>query len=1251
MIENKTYEQSLNPNNFKIDNREILDFILFLKEYSKGVLFYNKENNVDETWYELLKSDETFLIAEISKFNIKEYSSNRVSLIKKYDEAFSIKQKEEVFKEFFNSTLFLFQKINEWYLVASKNNLTKKSSLIEVELETIINEKLFILLNDFYEITQGFIKNKLLSVKPLNDFKDFSPIWKLKNELTSEKLEFSGFDENQLNFAFKRITLIFNPTYEIIYNLVHKKSNNLFKKSLYENENHKAHIGLLFSFLELFKYSLIDLNSLTKKHLDLYFKKILKFKQLDPTPTKIFVSFDIDENIDFLNIQKGNLLKVGQRENGEDILFALDEDSQLNNISLAHISTFFLSENKVFDHLSRFNLISGLYYKTHAVDQEEVSSFNSDKTFFSTLGEEQNFLNPDKMNMDKANIGFMISSPVLTLSKSNRTINIDFNFTIDSIKYLSDLIIDIAQNRSINEEDVFDEVFFNAFEIEFTSNDGWSPISNYKVISPKDWSTGIIRISLDLDKKSPSIVQYSLNNHNILIDTEYPVIKFKINQNSFYNSYSFLNGMKLHKIDLNIKVRNLKKLNCYTNGEELDIKSEFDLFGINPKRNSNLVIGTDELFNKKIENLSINWNYKNLNIIHNNLEDYYKEYNLGIRNNSFKINITALSNFEFGNSNDKELEFNLFDLLDDNKISDSKSLEVKNASKLEIKPNYNLKPSDFDEFSNDKETGYLKLELKEPSFGFGSELYDKVFNKITQESLENNSKKRTSKLLKFPNDPYSPSISDLSIDYDAKSSLIFNQALFSENDFDEKNGFFLLSPFGVEKTLSEKAITKNTIVESFNYEGELILGFENYKPTSQLSLLFEILKSENQNYEYSRNLDWFYFSTDGWRILNDKYILFDQTMNLMKTGVLCFKIPEDIVNKKSEYNNRIYIKACSKNKTNQFSLLRSIRTNSASASELLANIYESNDFLNIPPYSVEGFLEPIEGVINSVQHLNSKKGKNKESDLEFYIRSSEILRHKNRPVTKWDYEKFVLSKFNWLSHVKCFLNSNDKDQVNIQLLCIKKIEFHENIENIKLSSAEKEEIKEYVKKFISPFAIIEVINPVFEDLWIKCKLIFKNISNGQGIKKLNFEFFDFICSWLYKSSEISKIGVSIKKMDIVNFLNTRDYISFVTGISVIHLKKSHNGDQIAFDSASKDININYIKPGGKWSLIVPKNNHIIEILENNEYHIPEPIKLNELGIETSFLINSEVTDLINDTEEERIEKKQDDSKYNFILKF
>ena len=114
--------------------------------------------------------------------------------------------------------------------------------------------------------------------------------------------------------------------------------------------------------------------------------------------------------------------------------------------------TVFVSRNPIFDFKSKYQLVSAIYFKSIADSIDAVSKFNSNETTFSTLGRDQNFLTSSEMTMKFAKIGFLISSSVLKLESSNRKIILDLNFTVGSISYLSDLIIDISNNTDLNEE-------------------------------------------------------------------------------------------------------------------------------------------------------------------------------------------------------------------------------------------------------------------------------------------------------------------------------------------------------------------------------------------------------------------------------------------------------------------------------------------------------------------------------------------------------------------------------------------------------------------------------------------------------------------------------------------------------------------------------------------------------------------------------------------------------------------------------
>ena len=83
----------LNPDNFKIDDRNLEDLILFVQNLSKHYQYFDLKNKKGGDWFDLFASDESFLLADISKFEIRKYDALRLSLTQSFDELSSEKEK------------------------------------------------------------------------------------------------------------------------------------------------------------------------------------------------------------------------------------------------------------------------------------------------------------------------------------------------------------------------------------------------------------------------------------------------------------------------------------------------------------------------------------------------------------------------------------------------------------------------------------------------------------------------------------------------------------------------------------------------------------------------------------------------------------------------------------------------------------------------------------------------------------------------------------------------------------------------------------------------------------------------------------------------------------------------------------------------------------------------------------------------------------------------------------------------------
>ena len=109
---------------------------------------------------------------------------------------------------------------------------------------------------------------------------------------------------------------------------------------------------------------------------------------------------------------------------------------------------------------------------------------------------------------------------------------------------------------------------------------------------------------------------------------------------------------------------------------------------------------------------------------------------------------------------------------------------------------------------------------------------------------------------------------------------------------------------------------------------------------------------------------------------------------------------------------------------------------------------------------------------------------------------------------------------------------------------------------------------------------------------------FRDISGGKGIARFNKELFDYLCPWAHSDQGKIILGQKIKKSEIIKFIKSRPYVSFVTGISIIHIKTLRDGSRVFCDTANTEENAEFIETGTVRSLLVPEKIRLINWIKN-----------------------------------------------------
>lgn len=449
------------------------------------------------------------------------------------------------------------------------------------------------------------------------------------------------------------------------------------------------------------------------------------------------------------------------------------------------------------------------------------------------------------------------------------------------------------------------------------------------------------------------------------------------------------------------------------------------------------------------------------------------------------------------------------------------------------------------------DTGQLDLDHLE-NFGL-LKLAGELKNRL--ESIEDFLKKDDELQDGLPKEPYTPVFKSLSIDYKA-------QAL--SNDMD----LIHLYPFpGTYK--AEKTELKPTLFPTFCDEGTLFIGLKDLKPGSNLNILFQLAEATSDAETERETLQWYYLENNTWKQLRNGFeVLHDDTNSLTTSGIIKFALPANMTNENSILTNGLYwIKATIAGNSKSVSEITGIYTQAIKA--VFTN-EPSNYKLRLaeplPAGSVAKLKVADVSVKKITQPFDSFGGRIPEDEGHFYIRTSELLRHKNRAIQKFDYERLILEAFPQLFKVKCINHSyalnahkfiNDFPVAPGHVL----IAVIPNLNQLKAARSFEpgapvsllEDIETTLKKITSPFVRIRIMNPRYEkvDFCLRIKLLpEKDEAYYKEVIKKDIR--EFLAPWAVGEYEKLAFGQSVNRSDIIRFLESRDYLDYIVDLKMQH---------------------------------------------------------------------------------------------------
>lgn len=1258
------------------EERKLEDFLSFTASLAGQILYYNFQNekNKNDTWSEFFISDPTFVLADILSFDSKSHQAEFEEEIKTLQYlVFTQQDNADELHQMMHRVFRTIERADTWLTAFRRTDdslygFKKELWSIKEELQGLLDDVVVLhkpfegdtghTLNhlnlDTLQVTTGGVQVGKEIERPQN-----------KGQLTSEMID--QMIEIYRNFS-------------ISLSHVKDAAGRYFDRSL-KTQTHEPHTGLFITFLQLFGELSKNFDDYTSKHRSFYYKQVLKTRPRGAIPDNAILTFKIDETHNYASLQKGALFQAGKDDGGNEILFETTSPIALNKAVITGIRTCFLGSNQLYKPKvdPDGDFITGIY----VADRTEL---NFSGTKWPLLGEDQTGLLEQNRTMDDALVGFAISAPAFFLKEGKREISLSFHFEKESFETFIDYVKELAESEDSiyfksdekPERSLLFRLFLDGFLLDYTSDTGWVQKAIFFVDIPSmDSAASNPRLDLKfiLEPDEPAVSAYQKDIHGQKFEKPYPVIRLRVNPNGHLFAYSILKHLKIVSTSCDINVSRLKNVVVYNDIGLVNASEAFLPFGPVPVKNSWMALSHPEAFNKNIDSISLELTWEQLPDLPYGFYGYYKGYPGKIDNQAFNVRLFSLdesrwkplersSRFLFRTQRDIEIK---------GRIAPEPTGRLRNITRLNdislVNTNVVDRPDNIDqlpEYTSKTERGFLKIALTSPEQAFGHKQYPLL---LSNTFLKNAKIKKLNKMVSMPEEPYTPVLRRITMDYrqsfnksvkepsarggfDLYHIRTFDDSLIINNDLQDESEFLFPLFDDPAVTNDDQPDDPESNLSKGKRRGLIELEITGSSPPQILSLFFQIRDTARDNfYNDVPDIYWEYHINDEWRHFDDNAVIRDGTKNFMNSGIVVLDLPE-VLRNDPDYleQNIIRIRAYTNENAEYVGQAVGITTQAAEVKRVITR--DDDPMLTIPAGTISTVKGGHLGISSIIQTLPSYGGTPPETSDDFYINMSERLKHRGKAVLSRDYERLILRNFDDVRMVNCipgiaaekWKENRKPSPGHVLITVIPDARRYPDTSRFRprFSAGRLSEMQQFLKGKTSEFASIEVRNPRYERISVRCTVQFKpEIEEGLYLKTLSNEISRYISPWCFDPDVEIEFGKKIDLTDIRGFIHSRPYIKMVTGLSAVKITMEAKNKYELIDTtrldADEESGAVVIEPTQQWSVMVTDRHEIISkrSKKNPEKPLkelePEPAGISNLTLGDSFIISEGSSETIIET--------------------
>ncbi|MDQ2088739.1 baseplate J/gp47 family protein [Marimonas arenosa] len=915
-------------------------------------------------------------------------------------------------------------------------------------------------------------------------------------------------------------------------------------------------LALLFAFFAAYGHIRDEFDRLPARHLTHWYEGILKLDRAAAVPDQVHLVFEMAPGADRVLLESGTSFEAGTDAQGRPLRYALERETVISPALVGQVARSLTAE----DPQGRLRL-----FRAEAPGGAGFATFGADPFGPEAAAE----------GMTEVDPGFALADPVLRLAEGERQIAVTLT---------------LAQVESAAPPPGLTLTPF--VTLEFSGAEGWLVPEEFSAELDVSGPDPVLNLTAALPVEAPAVVDFDPALHVDETapaprpDRAAPVLRCLVKSPSGHAR--LWNGLAVTDVQIAVEADGLTDLVVQNDERTLDPAKPMPLFTQRPRIGANFYVGAQEIFAKRLDRLSVDFTWDGMP--QDLLSHYagYFDWTDSVLASVFRPSFTAVVDMLDRRSWDHRLTgpVGVLQLFAPQGESQGISFGAAAFDNAYAGRAYEPAPdlAEADRYGTGIKRGFLRLRLTGPrneDIANGGVTYaqDVPFEAFGQDAFARRYAKAAIALAQYdseapgagpepvlPNEPWTPMLSELRLGYGSHSQ-------FAPGDTQAAGSFFTIGVFGYTEAGGGGALAR--LADAPPEAAVLHLGLEGFTPPGTASFLFQLQEGTAgiAAPPGPEELAWSYLGAEGWVELPASALVADETRGFQTPGVVAVAVGHDAVQDSTLMPAgmtwlRVVLQAP------PGVAARTAAVDAPAATAAFAPP-EGSALADFSEHLTEGLAA---GTITrlSKRRLGIKAvrqpqpsfgGRGVEADAGYFERNAERLRHRNRAVTPWDFERRVLERFPGVFKARALPHStaeNDAAPGVLSIVIVPNLRASQSANPLEPRAGETlmQEIRDFITDGIaSPFADIQVVHPVYERVRVDAGIAFRpGRDPGFYSEQLNGDIQRFLSPWAFEEGRDIVFGTRIYRSELLKFVEDRDYVDYVTRFDVYH----------AFDGPPRD---------------------------------------------------------------------------------